>query len=180
MKVCLRTSSPEIILSTTWEGEHSLSSGNWWEELKVKQEFLRYFWCKNCFYESAGTGPLGRKTNTVPMSHWLYTFKLGSRNKGSFCRDFHMLKRTYRILEVCYCQAACFFASSKVFTLRKLWIPNSLSYSACLGYLSMGCKLNFSFSTFLWSLYSLSETISKENLRGKWSVFYIEWFLRIT
>ena len=69
------------------------------------------FGAKRWFYWSSGTGPVGRKSCTgVVKSDWLYTTELGGqvRKKGGFQKDFHMFKRTHKILSPWYCWAGWF------------------------------------------------------------------------
>lgn len=67
----------------------------------AKKEFLRHFWCKKVFLLQHGDRTHGQKSCAgVVRSRRLYTLELGEAEaKGSFQKDFNMLKKTQGILE---------------------------------------------------------------------------------
>ena len=73
------------------------------------------------FYESIGTGPMG-KMSCCPRSceGWqiLYLGVGGGKEKGNFQKNFHMLKRACKILEALPLSGSDRFLSSKTLTLR--------------------------------------------------------------
>ena len=68
----------------------------------VKEEYLRCLWCTKVIllkHRDRTHGQKGQLPQDCEGQLTIYSGVGGGKDKGSFQKDFHMLKKTHRILE---------------------------------------------------------------------------------
>ena len=67
----------------------------------TKKEFLRHLWCKMVLLKHGDRIPGQEEWFPRACEEWpiIYPGVGGSKQRGRFQKDFHMLRRTYKILE---------------------------------------------------------------------------------